>query len=101
MYTKNNTIISNKNELSNYIDGKDIYNSSLLVYMNDPRITRTDYLITTYEYRPDLISKEFYGSSDYEGLLILQSGIGLENYKRGTTLQLIPKTILDNILNNI
>ena len=36
MYTKKDEIISNKENLSNYIDGIDVYNSSILVYLNYP-----------------------------------------------------------------
>ena len=101
MYTKNNSIISNKNELANYIEGNDVYNAALLLYMNDPRIERTSYTITAWEYRPDLIAKDFYGETSYQGLLMLQAGTSLEGYRRGYTIQLIPKTTLDNILGNI
>lgn len=101
MYTKNSTIISNKNELANYISGFDVYNSSLLVSLSDPRIERTMYTITAYEYRPDLIAEDFYGDTSYQGLLMLQSGTSLVGYQRGYVLSLIPKLTLDNILGNI
>jgi len=101
MYKKSNTIISNKENLANYIEGYDIYNSTLLVILNDPSISRVQYEITAYEYRPDLLAKDFYGSTSYMGLLILQASRGLETYKRGSILNLIPKNILDNILSNI
>lgn len=101
MYTKNSSMISNKTELANYIDGYDVYNSSILIYLSNPRIERVNYLITAYEYRPDLIARDFYGDVSYQSLLMLQVGGALEGYKRGYTIQLIPKTTLDAILGNI
>lgn len=101
MYNKSNSIISNKENLTNYIDGYDIYNSYLLVVLNDPSIPRVSYEITAYEYRPDLLAKDFYGSTNYMGLLILQASRGLETYKRGSILTLIPKNTLDSILSSI
>lgn len=101
MYTKKDVIISNKENLSNYIDGIDVYNSSILVYLNNPIIERESYEITAYEYRPDLIAEDYYGSVSYAGLLMLQAARGLETYKQGAILKLIPKRILDNILSNI
>lgn len=101
MYNKSNTIISNKENLANYIEGIDVYNSSLLEYLNNPNITRELYEITVYEYRPDLIAEDYYGSSSYVGLLTLQAAKGLESYKRGSILRLIPKNILDNLLSSL
>lgn len=101
MYSKNNTIISDRTELANYIEGNDVYNASLLVYLNDPRVERTSYLITAFEYRPDLLAKDFYGSTSYQSLLLLQAGTSLEQLRRGSIIQLIPKKTLDSILENI
>lgn len=101
MFTKESKIISNKQNLSNYISGFDVYNSSLLVYLNDPSIERESYVINTYTFRPDLIAIDYYGSSNYEGLVVLMAAQGLENYTKGSVLQLIPKATLDNILKNI
>lgn len=98
MFKKDSKIVSNIQELSNYISGFDIYNSSILIYLNDPKIEREDYEITNYEYRPDLIAKDYYGSSNYMGLLILMASRDLSTFKRGSVLKLIPKNILDEIL---
>lgn len=98
MFKKDSKIVSNIQELSNYISEFDIYNSSILIYLNDPKIEREDYEITNYEYRPDLIAKDYYGSSNYMGLLILMSSRDLSTFKRGSVLKLIPKNILDEIL---
>lgn len=101
MFSKESKIISNREELSNYISGFDVYNSKLLLLLKDPSIQKETYLITNYEFRPDLIARDYYGSSDYQGLLLLQSSIGLEDYRIGTILELIPKIKLDEILKNI
>lgn len=101
MFNKKDVIISNKENLSNYIEGIDVYNASILVYLNNPNIEKESYEITAYEYRPDLIAEDYYGSASYAGLLMLQAARGLETYKRGSILKLIPKIVLDNILSNI
>ena len=99
MYKRSNKINSNTIEPSNYVEGIDIYNSLLLRYLNDPDVTREDYLITNYQMRPDLIARDYYGDSSYEGLLMLQCPIPLEELKIGLVIRLIPKVTLDNILN--
>lgn len=93
--------MSSKTELANYIEDYDVYNASILLYLNNPNIERTSYLITTYEYRPDLIAQDFYGDTSYQGLLMLQAGTSLLGYQRGSIIELIPKTTLDSILGNI
>ena len=101
MFTKESKIINNKQNLSNYISGYDVYNSSLLIYLNDPQIERENYEIMTYTFRPDLIAQDYYGDISYEGLVVLMASIGLESYTKGNVIQLIPKSVLDNILSNI
>lgn len=101
MYTKNSKITSNKQNLSNYISGFDVYNASILVYLNDPGVKKEYYEITTYTFRPDLIAEDYYGSANYEGLVVLMASRGLQTYTKGSIIQLIPKPVLDNILSNI
>lgn len=101
MFKKESKIINTKQNLGNYISGHDVYNSELLVRLADPSIQREYYEITTYEYRPDLIAKDYYGSASYEGFVVLLAGIGLENYRLGAVLSLIPKTTLDRILGEL
>ena len=101
MFTKESKIINNKQNLSNYISGYDVYNSSLLIYLNDPQIERENYEIMTYTFRPDLIAQDHYGDVSYEGLVVLMASIGLESYTKGNVIQLIPKSVLDSILSNI
>lgn len=101
MYRKTNKILSNTEDLSNYINEFDVYDSYLLYKLRDPSIQKDYYEITVYEYRPDLIARDFYGSVNYTGLLFLQSGLILSDFTKGTVLSLIPKNILDNIIKQL
>jgi len=101
MYKKSKTIINNKENISNYIEGIDVYNSYFLSKIKDPNIDRTPYEITVYEYRPDLITRDFYGSENYLGILLVQNPINLSSYTKGTVIKLIPKNIIDQLINII
>lgn len=101
MYTKLNKMSSTKSNLSNYMEGSDVYNSLLIELLNDPSIEREAYTIRTFEYRPDLIAEDYYNDSSYLGILFLTCGTYYENYKKGTVLYLINKSDIDNILNSI
>lgn len=101
MYTRNNKVSSSIDDIVNYIEGYDVYNSKLIEVLRDPSLPREDYEIKTYEYRPDLIAKDFYGSEDYESLIMIQTGYTLTNFTLGTTLNLIPKTSLDSLLRSL
>ena len=101
MYTKANKVSSGIEDVVNYISGCDVYNSKLIEQLRDPSLPRKQYEIKTFEYRPDLIAQEVYGSTDYEGLLMIQTGSTLTNFKKGTTLTLIPKYSLDSLLRSI
>ena len=101
MYTRAQKIITSTENLSNYIDGKDIYNSKLLAMLSDTSVDKIAYQITTYEYRPDLIAQEFYGSTSYSGFVILQAARGLEELKRGSYILLISKDDLTRIISNL
>lgn len=98
MYGKSNKITVSLVELSNYVEGYDIYNSELVEILQTPGLQKDDYEITVYQYRPDLIAEDFYGSKDYTGVLMLQSGLVLSNFTKGTILKLIPKGVLDRLL---
>ena len=98
MYTKSKSMGSKKQDLSNYVEGYDIYNSKLLELLKDPKIETVEYTITKYEYRPDLIAQDFYRDEKYTGILMITCGIGLEEYIRGVILKLIPKSVLDRII---
>lgn len=101
MFKNSSKIINRVEDLSNYVSGIDVYNSALLDKLRDPGINRELYEITSFEYRPDLISEDYYGSPDYLGLLLIQGARGLEDYKKGEVLRLIPKSTLDNIISNL
>ena len=101
MYTRSNKVSSSINDIVNYVDGTDVYNSALIERLRDPGIQREEYEIKTHEYRPDLIAEDIYGSADYEGLLMVQTGSTLTNFSKGTTLSVIPKTNLDSLLRSL
>ena len=101
MYTRDNKISSGLEDIVNYISGFDVYNSKLIEQLRDPSLPREQYEIKTYEYRPDLIAKEVYGSVDYQGILMIQTGSTLTNFKKGVTLTLISKSALDSLLRSI
>lgn len=101
MYIRNNKVSSNISDIVNYVEGSDVYNSKLIEILRDPSIPRKNYEIKTFEYRPDLIAKDIYGSTDYEGLLMIQTGSTLTNFSIGTTLNVIPKTNLDSLLRSL
>ena len=101
MYSRAKIVSSGLEDIVNYISGSDVYNSKLIELLKDPGLEREEYEITTFEYRPDLIAQAVYGSANYEGLLMIQTGTTLINYKRGETLMLIPKDSLDSLLRSI
>lgn len=101
MYTKDSKILENKQNLSNYISGIDVYNALILNKLSEPGIQKEDYEITTHVFRPDLIAKDYYGSEDYSGFVMIQAARGLETYTKGSILRLIPKSQLDIILKNM
>jgi hypothetical protein len=101
MYKSAGKLTSDINSLNNYVEGFDVYNSSFLRLLNKPGVEKVDYLITVYEYRPDLIAKDIYGDSGYEGILMAQMNIGLESYTRGTYLKVIPKEIIDEFIKSM
>lgn len=100
MFTKSEKINSSDKELSNYVEGCDVYNSLLIKKLFEPGIIKESYEITTGVYRPDIIARQFYGDENYMWCVILQVGY-LTDLTRGTVLKLIPKLILDSILNSI
>ncbi len=101
MYKKVSRILSSINGLDNYIEGTDVYNSELLLRLSDQSLDREQYEITTYQYRPDLIAKDFYGDTSYEGLLLLQAARDLSGFTKGAVLTLLTKTALDSVISNL
>lgn len=101
MYTKKDAITTNKCELSNYIEGQDLYNSKFLYELTSPTLDREIYEISVYEYRPDLIAKDFYLDEKYAGIVMLQVTGGLGSLKRGNKIRLIPKLKVDQIIGSV
>lgn len=101
MYKKQQKIQSSLSNIGNYIEGTDVYNSYFLQRISDPTLDRETYQITVHEYRPDLIAKDFYGDSNYIGILLAQIKVGLKSLRRGVVLKLLPKTTVDNIISNL
>lgn len=98
MYKKEQNIISSIEDVSNYIEGFDIYNSTFLSLLYNTSESREQYEITVYEFRPDLICKDFYGSESYYGIFLLQTKKPLTEFKKGVILELLPKSVIDNII---
>lgn len=88
-------------EISQYIGNHDVYNSKLLRDLSDPSLDKVSYMITRYEYRPDLIAKDIYGGTEYTGLLMAQCRISVEGYVRGEVLRIVSKETLDDIVKNL
>ena len=101
MYNKDNKIKLEQENLGNYIEGFDVYNSLLLHRLRDQEVPREIYQIKSYDYRPDLVALDYYGSESYTAFVIIQSKIGLDGYTRGTYLKLIPKDVLDSIIRDL
>lgn len=103
MYKKPTKILSKQENLNNYIEDTDVFNSEFLLRLSNPALEKekVQYEIKTFQYRPDLIAKDFYGSSTYEGILMIQASRSLASYTKGSILQLLPKTIIDNLLLNL
>jgi hypothetical protein len=102
MFKKDKTRLTNTfKNLNTYIDGYDVYNSLLMVKIKDAYNERETYEVRTFEYRPDLIAKDIYGSEEYMGLLMLTCGVGIEGLYKGARISIIPKEVLDEILQDL
>jgi len=101
MYKKEQKIISSIEDVSNYIEGYDIYNSTFLSLLYNTTEPKEKYEITVYEFRPDLICKDFYGSESYYGIFLLQTKKLLTEFSKGTVLELLPKSVVDNIIRGL
>lgn len=101
MFTKNPKIIHDPQNLDNYIQGTDVFNSVLLYKLKNTDCNRIEYTITSHQYRPDLIAEDIYGSPDWQGILVYQLGIPLESYSKGTTLYVIPKEIIEDLIKSL
>ena len=96
------SLSTNKFGIENYIEGTDIYNSKFQCLMSaDPTYERIPYRIEQYEYRPDLICLDFYGSLDYYGLFLLTSGVTVEDLWIGNIIYLVPKGDLNTFISMV
>ena len=101
MYIKEQKIISSIEDVSNYIEGYDIYNSTFLSLLYNTTETKEKYEITVYEFRPDLICKDFYGSESYYGIFLLQTKKLITEFRKGVILELLPKSVVDNLIRRL
>lgn len=101
MFTKTPKIIQDNQNLDNYMQDTDVYNSRLIKELKNPIYKRVEYEITSNPFRPDLIAQSFYGDTSYQGILILQTGIGLGDYRIGTILRLLSKEDIDSLIEHI
>lgn len=98
MFTKSPKINSSRTDFSNYIGGFDVYNARIFDLIKEYDDQRILYKITTKSYRPDLIAKDVYGSSDYLPFLLIASASGLSYYEKGNTISIFPKNVIDAII---
>lgn len=98
MYKSSSKIFQSKQDLKNYINGYDIYNARILDLLKEREDDKVEYVIKTFEYRPDLIAMDIYGSTSYTSFLMIVAGISLESYTKGTILRILPKTVIDSVI---
>ena len=101
MYRKKSKIVNTSENLGNYIDGFDVYNSLFLQRITNPLLKRENYTITVYEYRPDLIARDYYGSTSYMGILLAQTKLTVEQLEKGVILSLLPKATIESIISSL
>lgn len=100
MYTRPKRIYTNLKRLENYIEGEDVYNSLLLLRLQDTSLEKSEYTIKT-PYRPDLIAEDFYGDVGYEPFVIFQLKVPVDKITKGRTFKLITKEEIDRILDRL
>lgn len=98
MYRSSSKIFQSKQDLKNYIEDYDVYNARILDLLKEREDDKIEYVIKTFEYRPDLIAMDIYGSTSYTSFLMIIAGIGLESYTKGTILRILPKTVIDSVI---
>lgn len=88
-------------EFNQYLEDQDVFNSYIVRKLNDPSLVKVSYVVTRFEYRPDLIANDIYGSTDYTGMLMSQCRMSISSYRRGTVIRVLSKTDLDRIINEL
>lgn len=86
--------------LSSYIEDIDVFNSTLLLYLEDPEIEKLEFRITTQKYRPDLIAEEVYGDKLYSDYVIIQSCLPISGFVPGRVIKLINLETLKLLITN-
>lgn len=98
MYKKSSFILSNPQNLANYVEGYDVYNARFLDLIKDYESEKVDYTITTKNYRPDLIAQELYGDTKYTAFLMVTCALSLTDYVKGNVLKVLPKKVFEKII---
>lgn len=83
-----------------FIEGLDYANSELL-YILDNEVNLSDYLITRYEHRIDLICSDIYSTDKYSWILLYINRIKVSELVRGKVIKYINKDRLITILNSL
>lgn len=99
MYTRPPRIYTTLTDLNFYIENHDVYNSKLLFLLSQPGLEKESYTIKE-PYRTDLIAQDYYGSTDYEDYIILQTKLPISELKEGLVIDLLTKDQIDKILRN-
>lgn len=99
MYTRPPRIYTTLTDLNFYIENHDVYNSKLLFLLSQPGLEKESYTIKE-PYRTDLIAQDYYGSTDYEDYVILQTKLPISELKEGLVIDLLTKDQIDKILRN-
>lgn len=101
MFTRQRSFVKSDNVSPNlFIDGDSIFSSELL-HKIDKCSDRETYLVTKYEHRIDLISKEIYGDDKYSWLLLYMNRKVVGDIVRDTTLRYILKQQLDAMIDSL
>lgn len=100
MYTRPKRIYTDLKRIENYVEGSDVYNSLLLLRLQDTTLETSEYTVKT-PYRTDIIAEEFYGDVGYEPFVILQLKVTIDQVTRGRVFRLITKSVIDSILDKI
>jgi len=81
-------------------DIPDISNS-LLLYLLDKEVNLSNYLITKFEKRIDLIAADIYGNDEYSWILLYLNRITIDDLIRGRKIKYISKDRLNYLFNLI
>ena len=101
VFTRKRSFVKSDNASPNlFIEGDDIFSSGLL-HKVDKCSDRETYLVTRYEHRIELISKEIYGDEKYSWLLLYMNRMSVEDVVRGAVIKYILKAQLDAIIDSL